>query len=335
MDSATQFILGASVAGLTLGPKLGPRALLIGGALGTLPDLDSFIPMGNAIDNMTHHRGFSHSVFVLSALSPALALLLTRTIRGLRDHFWLALLGVWLCLVTHPILDSLTTYGTQIFWPLGNAPPGVAPVAFPSVFIIDPIYTLILLTGVVIFWRRRERGYRVLCVTVALSTLYLGLGAAGHMSVRARAEAHPAFQGKQIHVQPTPFNILGWQVLGVDDKEFVSALTGAAPGCQIMPVTRRERLAKPPVNAELSGSVARLEWFTGGFFSYRIEGNALIMSDLRIGFSPSFVFSFKVAEALGGKFKAISPQRYSLDIPRSEAVGQLLGRVAEILKTCT
>ena len=68
MDSITQFLLGASVASATLGTRLGARALLIGGVIGTLPDLDSFIPMGNAIDTMTYHRGFSHSVLVQTAV---------------------------------------------------------------------------------------------------------------------------------------------------------------------------------------------------------------------------------------------------------------------------
>ena len=57
MDSVTQFLLGASVSGAVIGPKMGIRALLIGGVVATLPDLDAFVPMGNVIDTMTHHRG--------------------------------------------------------------------------------------------------------------------------------------------------------------------------------------------------------------------------------------------------------------------------------------
>ncbi|MEM8685848.1 MAG: metal-dependent hydrolase [Pseudomonadota bacterium] len=334
MDSATQFILGASVAGVTLGRTLGPRALLVGGLLGTLPDLDSFIPMGNAIDNMTYHRGFTHSVFVLTAVSPVLAALLTRTFAALRDKFVYTWFAVWLCLCTHPMLDALTTYGTQILWPLGSAPPALAPVAFPSVFIIDPVYTLILLAGVIAFWRWRERGFKVLTAALAAATVYLGIGAMGQMTVKARAESHPAFQGKAIHVQPTPFNILGWQILGVDENEYVSALTGIAPGCEVVPITRGARAAQPPLTEGLSSSAKRLEWFTDGFFSYRQEGDKLILSDLRIGFSPSFVFSFKVAENNGGLLKAVVPERHRSDVPRTSQVGELLGRVAETLKTC-
>ena len=334
MDSATQFVLGASVAGATLGRTLGPRALLIGGLLGTLPDLDSFIPMGNAIDNMTYHRGFSHSVFVLTAISPFIAGLLSRFVEGLKGRFGHTLLAVWLCLVTHPMLDSLTTYGTQILWPFGNAPPGPAPVAFPSVFIIDPAYTLLLLTGLLFFWRKPERGYRVLVGTLAAATVYLGVGMIGQVSVKARAESHPAFEGKAVHVQPTPFNIMGWQILGVDKKEFVSALTGIAPGCAIVPVNRGARDAEPPSGAQLPASAKRLEWFTGGFYSYREDGDSLILSDMRMGFSPRFVFSFKIAEKDGESFKGIEPQRSRDDTPRTAAVGALLGRVFDTLKTC-
>ena len=43
MDSITQFALGAAVSGVLLGPKIGARkAVLLGGVLGTLPDLDTF-----------------------------------------------------------------------------------------------------------------------------------------------------------------------------------------------------------------------------------------------------------------------------------------------------
>ena len=40
MDSLSQLLLGAAVAELTLGRKLGNKALLIGIVAGTLPDLD-------------------------------------------------------------------------------------------------------------------------------------------------------------------------------------------------------------------------------------------------------------------------------------------------------
>ena len=49
----------------------------------------------------------------------------------------LAYFAVFLCLTTHALLDALTIYGTQLFWPVWKEP-----IALGSMFIIDPAYTL-------------------------------------------------------------------------------------------------------------------------------------------------------------------------------------------------
>ena len=54
---------------------------------------------------------------------------------------------VWLCLVTHPLLDAFTVYGTQVLLPFSDYP-----VAWSTLFIIDPLYTLPLVVGVVAAW---------------------------------------------------------------------------------------------------------------------------------------------------------------------------------------
>ena len=134
--------------------------------------------------------------------------------------------------------------------------------------------------------------------------------------------------------QPTPFNIVGWQVLAVDQSQVTAAITAPFPGCEIRTIARRPRMAAPPETKDLPPSVDRLAWFTDGFYQYRVAGDKLVMSDLRIGFSPSFVFSFEVARRVGGEFKGVTPIRFPLDTPRSEGVKQLFGHVAETLKTC-
>ena len=53
-------------------------------------------------------------------------------------------------LITHPLLDATTVYGTQLWLPFTNHPVGVG-----SLFVIDPLYTLPLLVGVMLAlaWR--------------------------------------------------------------------------------------------------------------------------------------------------------------------------------------
>ncbi len=122
MDSITQAVLGASIQGALLGRWQGRKALLYGAILGTLPDLDVVLDYGDAVANMTYHRGFSHSLLVLSVVS----VLLAWAVRRFRPHpeysgvrLWFC---IWLILITHALLDAFTTYGTQLFWPLTTPP---------------------------------------------------------------------------------------------------------------------------------------------------------------------------------------------------------------------
>lgn len=333
MDSATQFMLGASIAGAMMGRQIGPRALLIGGIVATLPDLDSFIPTANLIDKMTEHRGASHSLFVLTIAAPVVTFVVRKIVPAVREHGWLTLATIWLCLFTHPLLDSLTTYGTQLFWPLNLGPP----VAFPSVFIIDPAYTLLLVVGLLCFLfmrRNRERGLKTNQVFLALSVGYLAIGMTGQIAVASQARAHPEFKGKEVFVQPTPFNTLFWQVIAVDETSYVSGLTSILPGCPITDVRQQNRLANPPAGFSPSSSVKRLEWFTDGYFTYRNGGDGLSISDLRIGYDPEFVFSFEIARLAGNDFHAIDPRQVGLSRPASEILREIAGRLKDNWAAC-
>jgi inner membrane protein len=311
MDSVTQFALGASISGTLLGPRIGAKAILIGGAVATLPDLDSLIPMGNAIDNMTYHRGFSHSIIVQTILTPAIAFLIGKIAPSVWVHKKLLLLTVWLTLITHSLLDSLTTYGTQIFWPLNLGPP----VAHPSIFIIDPVYTLLLLAGILtMFFARNTEGggLRANRALLAISSAYLAIGLTGNAVISSRAAADPQFQDMRVHVQPAPFNLLVWQVTGVSDTRYATGLTNLVGDCGIDHVISTERQKSPIGLSSVPGSVKRLEWFTDGFYTYSEQDGKLSITDLRIGYYPSFPFSFEFARKKEGKMTPETPRKINL-----------------------
>ena len=116
MDSLTQFVLGSAVTAAVIGPVVGPRrAVLIGGVLGTLPDLDVFIRYDDPIDSYIEHRGPSHAFLVHTLVAPVLGELLIRFDRRLGDIRFRTWLAVWLTLVTHAIIDAMTTYGPRLF----------------------------------------------------------------------------------------------------------------------------------------------------------------------------------------------------------------------------
>jgi len=137
MDSLSQLALGAAVSVAVMGRRTAVwKAALWGAVAGTLPDLDVLIDQGDAIRNMVLHRAESHALFWLTLFSLPFAAVVARLHGewGLLRRWWLAL---WLVLLTHPLLDAMTVYGTQLALPFSNYPFGVG-----SVFIIDLFYTL-------------------------------------------------------------------------------------------------------------------------------------------------------------------------------------------------
>ena len=64
MDSLSQLVLGAATFALVKDREIGKKALLYGGILGTIPDLDVLLnSFFNPIEQLSLHRAFSHSIF--------------------------------------------------------------------------------------------------------------------------------------------------------------------------------------------------------------------------------------------------------------------------------
>ncbi|MEW8693191.1 MAG: metal-dependent hydrolase, partial [Candidatus Thiodiazotropha endolucinida] len=216
MDPFTQVLLGAAVGHATLGARVGRKALFWGAVFGGMPDLDVFLPHADEVAAVTSHRGFSHSLITHTIVAPILGTGLARlhASDGVSITHWSLL--VWLALATHALLDATTIYGTQLFWP--NTGP---PVGLGSIFIIDPLYTLLLLIGVLwaAFARRKSSvGRRANRIGLGLSTLYLAGAIFIQAQVRDIAESELARQGVEydrLIATPTPFNLLLWRVVAM------------------------------------------------------------------------------------------------------------------------
>ncbi|PMR74300.1 metal-dependent hydrolase [Billgrantia endophytica] len=330
MDSLTQVALGAAVGGVVLGRRLGRKAVLIGAALGTLPDLDVFLDYGDAVANITEHRGFTHSLFVLTGLGTLMAALSAR-FSPTRDiafhHWWLFFV---LCLTTHPILDALTTYGTQLWWPLD-----VAPSAWPIIFIIDPLFTLPLAIGVVVALATGN-GRRGPAWGVALSSTYLVFAMGAKGLVETRLEPVLADRGlldAPRLVQPTPFNTLLWRVTILDGEHHHETLVSVFDGGTRPVFETFDRGAELEPAALASERGQRLDWFAGPFLRYEareIEGReTLIATDLRLGFPGFHPFSFTLAVRDDGDWRPVETSEILHPHSRADldALGQLGSRI--------
>lgn len=283
------------------------KAAAWGALAGTLPDLDALIDHGEPIANMVLHRGHTHGLFWLTLFSLPLALLAAR-LNGDWALWRRWALALWLVLVTHPLLDTLTIYGTQLAMPFSSTPFGVG-----SMFIIDPLYTLPLLMGTVwaLVARRKlragvetQKGLRANTVGLALSTAYLAWSMVAQQHVSGIARAALQAQGIVAHsvlVTPTPLNTVLWRVVALSGDDvyyegFYSLLDAKPPQIAFVAHPRGKALEAQVQN--LPG-VQRLRAFTKGFYALRQADGQVLISDLRMGQEPDYAFTFAVASKQG------------------------------------
>jgi inner membrane protein len=315
MDSLSQFALGAAVGVAVMGRRTAPwKAALWGGALGTLPDLDALIDHGDPVRNMVLHRAWTHALFWQTLATVPLAVGIAAVVgrRQAPDGRWRDLprwlATVWLVLVTHALLDTMTVYGTRLALPFSDHP-----FAVGSIFIIDPLYTLPLLIGLAVALAARGRSApRWNLAGLALSTIYLGWGAAAqhHVEgvVRAQLASRPdVARIEAVLVTPTAFNSVVWRVLLMRpdgyEEGFRSLLDGDRP----------IRFAVYPGDGDLLAALRGVEAvehvarFSRGFFRIDERDGVVRITDLRMGREPSYPFAFAVARRASAPQPLVPP----------------------------
>jgi len=318
MDIVTQVALGSAVGGAVMQNKVGRRALVWGGLLGMLPDADVLVPMGDAISDFTYHRSFSHSLIILSLVTPILLWLILKIHPATRSHWRSWSVMVWLCLITHPLLDSFTVYGTQLFWPLVDTP-----FATGSIFIIDPAYTVPLLVSVccLIFMRSKKIALRINSIALVLSSSYLVLGLIAQNQVESVVDAeilNRDLKVKNYLATPTPFNILLWRVLIVEQNHYYEGFYSLFSEKPEIKLTVHHRQVDLLGEIRHDWAVRRLTWFTKGFFTVTNHQDHISVTDLRMGSELKYAFSFVVGKKNGSSIVPIPnvrnpPDRPSLD----------------------
>lgn len=334
MEPVTQALLGAATAELVAGRKLRGRALGWGAAIGMSPDLDVLLGgLDNGYGEWLYHRGTTHSLWFGFVMGPVLGWLLWRwRDLGRTDTLpgWIRLAIV--ALVTHPLLDGFTPYGTQFFAPFVRDR-----FAWNGVAIVDPAYTLLLGVGVACAaygrWpeARRRRGLEI---GLALSTLYLlaGLGvnrwveqdlrgALGpEIARRNQADGGQTGEIERVRAYPTIFQpwLRGF-VVQTPGAVFVGLHSWQEAGCPAWQVHARPPRSAALDRVEATREARILEWFadtdTGTFVETSPSGLQRIrIEDLR--------YAWASADARGA---------WGIEA-RIDARGEIIGEVTRIAR---
>lgn len=276
MDSLTQIVLGAACGEIALGRKIGNKALLFGAIGGTIPDLDVFIGKflyNNEIQSMAFHRGFMHSLLFAVLAAFVFGWFAYKfynsgkrkktTIQ--KDWIWLFFLSIF----THPILDCFTPYGTQLFAPFSDYR-----VAFNTISVVDPLYTLpflICMLVVLFFKRTNSKRLKWTKAGIYISSFYLlfTLGNKFYIdSIFKKSFKKAGISMDRFSAQPSIFNnILWYAVAETKDKyhlTFYSLLDKSATANKIISIDKNHDLID--MNAE---NLKTLAWFSNDY--YRIS----------------------------------------------------------------
>ena len=300
MDSLTQIVLGAAVGEVVMGRKVGNKAMLYGAIAGTIPDLDVLAShFTDTTRALAIHRGFTHSVVFSGLFAPVFGWIVSRyeSYKDLKSWTWLFF---W-AFVTHPLLDAHTTWGTQLFWPLDLR------LAFKTIFVIDPLYTLPFLICVILAMRRKRidpkrRYYNQLGLWFSsgylLITLILKWVTYRQFETALETQS---IQYTDLSTRPTPLNTVLWSA-NVDTKN--TYLLGNYSLFDSKPIS----FDSYPKNHHLLGDLAKNERIrrmidiSQGWYIISQEDGALYFNDLRFGLfsmqpgSMDFVFKYKISQ---------------------------------------
>jgi inner membrane protein len=285
------------------------KALVAGFALGALSDLDAvvlhFLPLDD-LAKVTWHRGPTHSLFLLAALGWVLWYY-SRRFRPVAEHPRRWFFAIHLALLTHPLLDCFTTYGTQIFWPLP-----FRPVMGSSISIVDPAYTLPLFVVCLIAlfapaWRHARAAMYAFAV---LSHAYLGWTLVAQAVVEAKARAAldaEGFGGVPLVATPVFANSIRWVITAMTPGGYEEGFYSFAKGGEIAfhhLNSDTASLAEVPALR----AVERLRWFTKGFLSAEVKDDTLIITDIRMGAYPFYYYAYEIARKNDGVWREVPPR---------------------------
>lgn len=282
MDLLTQGLLGSAIALSVSRPAETKTAAIIGFVAGLATDADVFIRSdSDPLLNLEYHRHFTHSVFFIPIAALVISCLLWPLLSKQlpwRRLFLYSLAGYLLS----GLLDACTSYGTRLLWPFSDDR-----ISFNIISIIDPLFTLSLLLGVLITLKTRHKIFMVAFLMVSGS--YLLLGWYQHHQVEKLSQqlaTERGHLGQRFLVKPTLGNLFLWRSVYLAKNRFyvdairLNPLNGQSsifPGDSIARFNAQSDELNIPPDSILQQDIIRFSSFTSDYLAlHPLQQNTLI-----------------------------------------------------------
>lgn len=243
----------------------------------------------------------------------------------------------FLSLITHPILDCFTTYGTQILLPFSDQR-----VAFNNIAVADPAYTipfLICLLIAMFLSRTNPNRSRWNNAGLIISSLYM------IFTLYNKTRINTIFENslRQEHIDynrymttPSILNNVLWSGIAETDSAFYFGQYSFFDTQKTFKLMKRDKNNPEFAQAlEEDPTLKTLQWFSDDYFAIeRKSGDSIQYYDLRFGtfrVKPSdpdnFVFKFILQENPPGKFTLLGQDDGPRDANMGEVFNMLWNRI--------
>ncbi|MBL4868964.1 MAG: metal-dependent hydrolase [Pseudomonadales bacterium] len=276
MDPITQAVLGAAAPQAAANSKNLKKAGIIGAAAGMSADLDVLIRSSmDPLLFLEYHRQFTHSLIFIP-VGALLCALVAQVIVGKRwqldfkETYLFCILGY----ATHALLDACTTYGTMLYWPFSDER-----VAWNTISVIDPVYTVPLLLAVIVAALKNNPWITRLAWIWIL--LYPTLGLMQNHRAEKVARHYIKDNGEKLislEAKPSMGNIVLWKIVYETETHYhVDAVRiGLFQGIKEARFFKGDKLEKLDLaedflwldkNSQQAKDIERFRWFSNGYIA--------------------------------------------------------------------
>lgn len=271
MDPLTQGVVGVVASQQASKRSHIVAASLLGFLSAMTPDLDVFIRSDvDPLLALEYHRQFTHSLFFIPVgglLCAAVAYFVWFRWRvsslGFKQIYLYCTLGY----ATHGLLDACTTYGTLLFWPFSNMR-----IAWNTISIIDPLFTLPLLVLIISAVIKKQRLFS--CLALVWLCVYSALGVIQRERAEAMGWAVAESRGHEVislEAKPSFANIIVWKVVYVTQTRYhvdaIRVFTKASliPGDSVEKLDIEKSFPWLDPDSQQAKDIERFRWFSNGY----------------------------------------------------------------------
>tara|TARA_X000001036_G_scaffold100255_1_gene93438 strand:+ start:1411 stop:2409 length:999 start_codon:yes stop_codon:yes gene_type:complete len=271
MDPLSQGVIGAVAAQQKTTKNHFVIATILGFLSGMAADLDIFIRSSNdPLLYLEFHRQFTHSlIFIpiggfLCAIFFYYLFLRNKDITFKQTYIY-STLGY----ATHGLLDSCTTYGTQLLWPFTDDR-----VAWNTISIIDPLFTIPLLSLIILAVIKKKKIISYLALFWVIFYSIFGL------IQKERAEAIGAelasSRGHElvnVVAKPSFANLIVWKIIyTTKDSYYIDAVRlgleeNIIEGVKIDKLNIQKSFPWLDLKSQQARDIERFRWFSNGYLA--------------------------------------------------------------------